>query len=68
MTHARNPLAVARCAVLIGGPFDRRKVTLSRTPLRILVGSRLYLRLDDPDTGEYLGGYALQNPSSVGAA
>lgn len=44
-------------ALLIGGPFDGRKVSLTRTPPRIEAAGVTYDRLDDPDTGEYLGGY-----------
>lgn len=35
----------------------RESVTLDRTPLRIQIGSELFDRVDDPDTGEPLGVY-----------
>ncbi len=43
--------------VLIGGTYDRAKVTLSATPPTILVSSETYERIDDPDSGASLGGY-----------
>lgn len=45
--------------VLIGGParFDGQHVTLTRTPPRLEIAGVLYTRIDDPDTGESLGGY-----------
>lgn len=47
-------------ALLIGGRFDRAKVELTQAPQRIEVAGQLYKRLDDPDTGEYLGGYVAE--------
>jgi hypothetical protein len=48
--------------VLLGGPHDRRTVTLSAMPERICVGvavgePAIYERVDDPDTGAPLGAY-----------
>lgn len=45
-------------ARLIGGPYDGLTAYLSKTPPRIQVASSIYVRVDDPDTQEYLGGYA----------
>jgi hypothetical protein len=47
--------------LLIGGRWDRYRVELSKTPPRVLVGNEIYDRVDDPDTGEFLGGYARIN-------
>lgn len=44
-------------AALIGGWYDGGYVDLKATPSMIQIGNRLYSRIDDPDTGEYLGGY-----------
>jgi hypothetical protein len=50
---------VSRARVaLLGGPYDGHRVSLISTPPRILVGEEPYVRVDDPDTGEFLGGYA----------
>lgn len=48
---------------LIGGPFKGCRVDLSHTPPRIDVGEHRYERIDDPDTGESLGGYVYQPPT-----
>lgn len=45
--------------LLLGGRFDKCKVTLSREPQRIEVGGLIYDRINDPDTGEGLGAYVL---------
>lgn len=42
---------------LLGGRYDGVEVELSSTPRRIRVGEVEYVRIDDPDTGEFLGGY-----------
>lgn len=43
---------------LLGGPFDGRRVDLTSTPPRILIGtSTLYEAVTDPDTGVFLGCY-----------
>lgn len=47
---------------LIKGPGDGMTATLSRTPPRIEIAGVIYTRLDDPDTGEFLGGYAVVLP------
>jgi hypothetical protein len=43
--------------VMVGGPWDGNWCTLTATPPRVQIGITLYRRLDDPDTGEFLGGY-----------
>ena len=51
--------------VLLGGPHDRRAVTLSAMPERISIQGNVndpgepsfYQRVDDPDTGAPLGAY-----------
>lgn len=48
-------------AYLIHGSFNRQTVDLSKTPPRIQIGDQVYHRIDDPDTGEYLGGYSYDN-------
>lgn len=59
---------MAARVVLLGGPFDRHRVTLSAMPERICVQGPLrlgqpepeptvYDRVDDPDTGAPLGAY-----------
>jgi len=46
-------------AALLGGPFNGARVELTTTPPRIVVdGSAVYVRVDDPDTGDFLVGYA----------
>ena len=67
-------------AALLGGPYDGLRADLTRTPPSVLVGEdrEPYERVDDPETGEYLGGYAWAGrtavfavrvgPSSVGTA
>jgi hypothetical protein len=47
--------------VLIGGPADKFEFSLREAPKRLLVGDTVYERIDDPDTGDFLGGYAVQN-------
>lgn len=53
-------------ARLIGGPYDGITAHLrtASAPARITVGTTSYVRIDDPDTNEYLGGYAHQESSS----
>lgn len=46
----------------IGGVMDGITVGLKRTPRRLLIGRFMYSRLDDPDTGEFLGGYSVVAP------
>jgi hypothetical protein len=48
----------AAVTALLGGPFSGLQCTLTRTPKRIEVAGVLYERIDDPDTGEFLDGYA----------
>ena len=58
---------------LLGGPCDGWKADLIRLPDRILLtrssqsprGGLSYSRLDDPDTGEFLGGYVYDDPDAV---
>lgn len=45
--------------VLIGGPYDGQRVSLTSTPMRIDAGWFRYERINDPDTGESLGGYII---------
>lgn len=45
---------------LIGGGFDGEDVEIAKLPRLLMIAEQVYERLDDPDTGEYLGGYALQ--------
>lgn len=47
----------AERVALIGGPFGGHRAALTRTPQRIDVGGHRYERINDPDTGESLGGY-----------
>jgi hypothetical protein len=46
-------------AYFVGGRVGGMKVELTRTPPRVVVAGQTYDRVDDPDTGEYLGAYAL---------
>lgn len=48
----------------LGGPLDGTRAWVSNTPERLQVRDIIYLRLLDPDTEEFLGGYAvaLANP------
>src|SRR5699024_728031 len=50
---------------LIGGPFDGVQVQLTETPLHIDIDSVRYKRLDDPDTGEFLGAYGMSHEAQV---
>ena len=43
----------------IGGPVDGARAELTRQPAHVLILGLQYDRIDDPDTGEPLGGYAL---------
>lgn len=58
--HATSANVVA--ATLVGGPHDGAKITLTAAtpPPRIQIGGTIYHRVDDPDTGNYLGAYAHQ--------
>lgn len=47
-------------ARLIGGPFDGRDAMITRASPRITLAGFTYVRIDDPDTGQYLGGYVLE--------
>lgn len=45
-------------AAFIGGPYDQAKARLVRCPPSVKIADVYYYeRIDDPDTGEYLGGY-----------
>lgn len=46
---------------LIGGPYDGHTATITETPPVVELDGTRYVRLDDPDTGEFLGGYAVEN-------
>ena len=50
---------------LIGGPFDGGQVQLTETPLHIDIDGVRYKRLDDPDTGEFLGAYGTSHEAQV---
>src|SRR5699024_11267483 len=50
---------------LIGGPFDGGQVQLTETPLHIDIDGVRYKRLDDPDTGEFLGAYGMSHEAQV---
>lgn len=50
---------------LIGGPFDGVQVQLTETPLHIDIDGVRYKRLDDPDTGEFLGAYGMSHEAQV---
>ena len=47
----------------IRGPMDGYTCTLSVLPDHVIVSGRTYTRIDDPDTGTFLGGYAHQGRS-----
>lgn len=50
-------------AIFIGGPLDNRIVDLTHAPPRAECNGITYSRVDDPDTGEFLGGYiAIPDP------
>lgn len=56
--------------VFIGGPHDGKRGEIRHTPDRVVLGRAggsmaTYERIDDPDTGEFLGGYAWVNPEAV---
>lgn len=53
--------------VLLGGPFDRYRTRLTRTPGCIVLEGTFYERVDDPDTGRYLGAYAAQATPVTGS-
>lgn len=44
-----------------GGPLDKWEADFPSAPLRVEVMGALYERIDDPDTGEFLGGYAFKS-------
>lgn len=46
---------------LINGPAKGFKFSLQEAPKRLLIGETTYERIDDPDTEEFLGGYAVVN-------
>lgn len=43
--------------LFIGGPVDRARTDLTRTPAFVIVRDVRYERVDDPDTGKPLGCY-----------
>lgn len=43
--------------VLLQGPFNGSEPKLSSFPPQIEIQGYIYLRIDDPETGEYLGAY-----------
>jgi hypothetical protein len=44
----------------LNGPLAMVKVELSATPPRVRFGSVMYSQVVDPETGEFLGAYALE--------
>lgn len=48
---------------LLGGRFDGARATVTQTPYRVEIDRVSYLRVDDPDTGEFLGGYVAEDRS-----
>lgn len=46
-------------ALLLGGPFDGRRIDLPRHPNRLKIGDVFYELITDPDTGEGLGAYVI---------
>ena len=55
--------------VFLGGPFDRMRTDLTKTPPHVDVSGFRYERIDDPDTGLPLGGYVYApEPSERGRA
>lgn len=46
--------------VIINGPLNGFEFGLQNPPQIIRIGADLYERLNDPDTGEYLGGYTIK--------
>ncbi len=51
----------------IGGPYDGQRGDVSRTVPVVIVGRSEYLRIDDPETGDFLGGYAYLAERGTGA-
>jgi hypothetical protein len=43
----------------VNGPFKGSVAQLTRTPPQLVIAGYTYDRIDDPDTGEYLGAYCL---------
>jgi hypothetical protein len=53
-------------AWFIGGPFDGVKTELDYAPPYVILAEKhRYERIDDPDTEEYLGGYAYVPPNNA---
>lgn len=53
--------------LLVGGPYDKVMIKLTKTPDTVDVGNDVlgrhkYGKVTDPDTGEYLGAYAWIDP------
>jgi hypothetical protein len=42
---------------LLKGLYDGYVVDISKQPSRILIDDYIYERIDDPETGEFLGAY-----------
>lgn len=47
-------------AVLVGGAYDGQTAILDDDVQSIEINGLIYDRINDPDTGESLGGYALR--------
>lgn len=50
-------------ASFIGGPFGGMVRQLTKTPPRVAIRDSMYHRLDDPDSGEFLGAYTYEEAS-----
>jgi hypothetical protein len=46
----------------LGGPFDGRHAELEDFPEHVLIGGVRYDRVDNPGTGDFLGGYVWAYP------
>ena len=57
----RGEQPVTDRVVFVNGPYAGLHAELTRSPKFVEVEADLYERIDDPDTHESLGGYALLN-------
>lgn len=39
--------------------IDRATINTEDAPPKVMIGKEIFRRIDDPDTGEFLGAYAL---------
>lgn len=62
---------MSKRAVFIGGPVNGYRGELMHLPDQVAIGqpgskeTAIYERVDDPDTGDYLGGYAWVDPDAA---